>query len=131
MNRGLCTALTAVALTLSVFPGDAVFAAATDAICTFGYNSEIKPRLSLQPGSGTITSDPSTGVADIPTEAGRVAVKEPILFGFGPGSGYPPGVGDLTGERANGTYVVIPTEGDCVSAPVTKARGTGRFTLTG
>jgi len=70
-------------------------------------------------------------IISFPTEGGTVALKDPATYQFGPGSGYPPGIGDWTGSRTVGSYLVLPDQGDCVTTPVTQARGRGRFTITG
>lgn len=70
-------------------------------------------------------------IATIPTYLGEVEIDDPITFRFGPGSGFPPGVGDWTGKRTSGRYVVLPTEGDCVSSPVTEAKGQGPWEIKG
>jgi hypothetical protein len=89
------------------------------------YGTE-KPASCQDGGTGT-----GFVMATIPTDKGDVTIKDPIRFGFGPGSGFPPAMGDWTGERTTGVYLVVPTEGDCVTSPVTTARGTGRFQITG
>lgn len=70
-------------------------------------------------------------VAKIPTYTGEVSIKDPITFKFGPGSGFPPGVGDWDGERTSGRYLVLPTKGDCVTSPVTEAKGQGTWEIKG
>ena len=65
----------------------------------------------------------------LPTTAGDRHVEEPMTYAFGPAAAYPSGVGGWDGSRTSGAFAVVPVEGDCVTAPVTLARGTGRFTL--
>jgi hypothetical protein len=68
-------------------------------------------------------------VAEIPTYTGLVKINDPITFKFGVDSGFPPGVGDWTGERTTGRYLVVPTKGDCASSPVTEAKGQGPWEI--
>ena len=65
----------------------------------------------------------------LPTTAGDRHVEEPMSYAFGPYAAYPTGMGGWKGSRTSGVFVVAPLEGDCVTAPVTLIRGTGRFTL--
>jgi hypothetical protein len=67
----------------------------------------------------------------VPTDAGNQHFEEFITFGFGPAGAYPPLVGDWIGDRTSGLFVVAPAQGDCVTAPVTRADATGQFTLHG
>lgn len=69
-------------------------------------------------------------LAKIPTYTGEVSIKDPVTFKFGTGSGFPPGVGDWTGARTTGRYLVLPTKGDCVSSPVVEAKGQGPWEIS-
>jgi hypothetical protein len=166
------SAIGALSFLLGAAPAAPASAAGPAARCTFDYHPRLHPGLSLTPGSGTVDSDMSTGVANctgsvgghsitgsgtfgfsgtygddrpascqdggtgkgsvamtLPTDRGGISLRDPISFKFGPGSGYPPGVGDWTGTRTAGSYLVLPSQGDCVTSPVTEARGRGSFTI--
>ena len=71
-------------------------------------------------GSGTSTMS-------VPTSSGVQDISQGFTFTFG---GKPPGngglvAGDFRGERFSGSFDITPTEGDCITAPVTKVHVTG------
>lgn len=65
-----------------------------------------------------------------PTRDGKTTLTNRFTFTFGELSGGgSPGSGRFEGDRMSGTFEFRPTEGDCFTKPVTKARGTGKGTL--
>lgn len=93
---------------------------------TFGFEGTYAGVTCLSGGDGK-----GSVLLTVPTAAGPQRVKEPIDYQFGPAHGDPPGVGGWVGRRTTGRFVVLPTEGDCVLAPVTRLHGTGSFTVAG
>ena len=159
----------AVGLTAAPAP-----AAGAPAECTFDYNPELTPGLTMTPASGSVTSHGETGTVEctgevngrqvtgpgtfgfegtfgtkekvsctsggagegsvrltVPTAAGPQHVKDSVAYAFGPAAGDLPLVGGWHGTRTTGRFVVLPTKGDCVTAPVQQLRGQGRFTISG
>jgi hypothetical protein len=65
-----------------------------------------------------------------PTREGKTRLTNRFTFTFGELSpDAKPGSGRFDGDRMSGSFEFRPTEGDCFTKPVTKARGTGEGTL--
>lgn len=65
----------------------------------------------------------------VPTKDGEEKVTNNATFTYGALQGGGTFGGEFTGDKADGTFEVTPTEGDCVSAPITKIRLTLDYTL--
>lgn len=64
---------------------------------------------------------------EFPTESGPLVVENVITFTFAPLTEDGPLTGRYRGNRADGALMLLPTEGNCVTGPVTA--GAVRFTV--
>lgn len=86
------------------------------------------------------TRDPDTcqtdgegrGVASftVPTEGGDQHITDPLTFVYGVLDGNGLVGGTWQGERAAGIFEVMPTKGDCVTAPITASHARATWTLS-
>jgi hypothetical protein len=65
----------------------------------------------------------------VPTEGGSEHVDNDVTFTYGALSGGAVVGGEFKSDRFSGTFEITPTEGDCVTAPVTRVHFTARGTL--
>jgi hypothetical protein len=65
----------------------------------------------------------------VPTKDGEEKVTNNATFTFGALQGGGTFGGEFKGDKADGTFEVTPTEGDCVSKPITKITVTLDYTL--
>ena len=91
---------------------------------TWGFEGVVSNASCAEGGRGT-----GSILMTVPTDAGQQHFEEAIDFAFGPAGTYPPLVGDWVGQRTTGLFVVTPTEGDCVTAPVTRVDSNGRVEI--
>ena len=64
-----------------------------------------------------------------PTADGSEKFANQATFTYGALQGGGTFGGEFTGDRADGTFEVVPEEGDCVSKPITKVRVTLKYAL--
>lgn len=69
----------------------------------------------------------ATQTYTFPTETGPLVVKNVITYTFAPLTADGPLSGRYEGDHADGTLMLLPTEGNCVTGPVTS--GSVRFTV--
>lgn len=132
--------------------------ASTD--CVIQVSVTLSPGISATPSTGTITSDGETGTLKCGKTTGTYGVRarygtdHPVscsTFGGGEGTQtytidtktsseamtfkvtkFEDGAasGTVKGDKVSGPFEATPTEGNCVSAPVTKAHVTIKFSMS-
>lgn len=70
----------------------------------------------------------ATQTYTFPTDTGPLVIENVITYTFAPLTADGPLSGRYEGDHADGTLMLLPTEGNCVTEPVTS--GSVRFTVT-
>ncbi len=142
------------AAALAVVPAGTATGAEEGTRCTGELVATLTPGIGSEPVSGVFHSDGESGRLDCGGRTGTIGedgrygtetpvtcssggegwgvhsitvdgktIKNTFTFDFG---GISAGLvsGTFTGERYSGTFTVTPTDGDCVSSPITKAKVT-------